>query len=120
MASALVSRSLDRRARPRVNENRMRKGKAPARRRMRRVGVELDIPVRPPEEKKEAEEKNDDAKKKDDANKKADEELNADKEATDTPQAMPARETKTFFARSHLIVTVPIYVRWPVLDWEDR
>ena len=37
-----------------------------------------------------------------------------------TPQAVAKREQKTFFARSHLIVTVPIYVRWQVLDWEDR
>lgn len=37
-----------------------------------------------------------------------------------TPPALPAREQRTFFARSHLLVTVPIYARWQVLDWEDR
>ena len=39
------------------------------------------------------------------------------------PPTLPAvaeRITKNFFARSHLIVTVPIYARWQVLDWEDR
>ena len=39
------------------------------------------------------------------------------------PPTLPAvaeRTTKNFFARSHLIVTVPIYARWQVLDWEDR
>ncbi|HEX6811630.1 MAG TPA: quinohemoprotein amine dehydrogenase subunit alpha [Planctomycetota bacterium] len=36
------------------------------------------------------------------------------------PAAPPARERKTFRARSHLIVTVPIYVRWAALEWEDR
>ncbi len=30
------------------------------------------------------------------------------------------RERRTFFARSHLLVTVPLYVRWQALDWEDR
>ena len=24
------------------------------------------------------------------------------------------------FARGHLLVTVPIYIRWDRLDWEDR
>ncbi|MEO6595132.1 MAG: hypothetical protein ABIP94_10310, partial [Planctomycetota bacterium] len=36
------------------------------------------------------------------------------------PPGPPARERKTFLARSHLIVTIPLYVRWQVLDWEDR
>jgi hypothetical protein len=35
-------------------------------------------------------------------------------------EAPPPREKKTFFARSHLLVTVPLYMRWAVLDWEDR
>ena len=30
------------------------------------------------------------------------------------------RARKTFFARGHLLVTVPLYVRWNVLEWEDR
>jgi hypothetical protein len=36
------------------------------------------------------------------------------------PQGPPPKERKTFRARSHLIVTVPIYVRWQALEWEDR
>jgi quinohemoprotein amine dehydrogenase len=32
----------------------------------------------------------------------------------------PAREEKTFVARAHLLVTVPLYARWQVLNWEDR
>lgn len=32
----------------------------------------------------------------------------------------PRRERKTFRARAHLIVTVPLYVRWQSLDWEAR
>jgi len=38
----------------------------------------------------------------------------------DEPQGPPPKEKKTFRARGHLIVTVPIYVRWQALDWEDR
>ncbi|MBL8724343.1 MAG: quinohemoprotein amine dehydrogenase subunit alpha [Planctomycetes bacterium] len=37
-----------------------------------------------------------------------------------TPPAVPARVKKSFRARSHLIVTVPLYARWQALDWEDR
>jgi quinohemoprotein amine dehydrogenase len=36
------------------------------------------------------------------------------------PAGPPARAKKTFFARGHLIVTVPLYVRWNALEWEDR
>jgi hypothetical protein len=36
------------------------------------------------------------------------------------PQGPPPKEKKIFHARGHLIVTVPIYVRWAALDWEDR
>jgi quinohemoprotein amine dehydrogenase len=43
-----------------------------------------------------------------------------DTTAKPAPAALPAREQRTFFARSHLLVTVPIYARWQVLDWEDR
>jgi quinohemoprotein amine dehydrogenase len=41
-------------------------------------------------------------------------------QADEAPPPPPARERRRFFARSHLIVTVPIYARWQVLDWEDR
>lgn len=37
-----------------------------------------------------------------------------------TPAGPPPRARKTFFARGHLLVTVPLYVRWNVLEWEDR
>lgn len=37
-----------------------------------------------------------------------------------SPPAPPARERRRFFARAHLLVTVPLYVRWHALDWEDR
>ncbi|MFT4516284.1 MAG: quinohemoprotein amine dehydrogenase [Planctomycetota bacterium] len=85
--------------------------------------TELDIPVRPPEKKKKEgdNDKPDDAKPDDDkkaTNKKPEEPVKSND--ADAPKAMPARETKRFFARSHLIVTVPIYARWQVLDWEDR
>jgi quinohemoprotein amine dehydrogenase len=36
------------------------------------------------------------------------------------PQGPPPKEKKIFRARGHLIVTVPIYVRWAALEWEDR
>lgn len=83
----------------------------------------LDIPVRPPEKKKKKK-KNDeetadrDTKTDEQANEKTEEPVMSDN--ADSPKVMPARETKRFFARSHLIVTVPIYARWQVLDWEDR
>lgn len=40
--------------------------------------------------------------------------------AADGAAAAPARERRTFRARSHLVVTVPLYARWQVLEWEDR
>ena len=40
--------------------------------------------------------------------------------APNEPQGPPPKEKKTFRARGHLIVTVPIYVRWAALEWEDR
>lgn len=36
------------------------------------------------------------------------------------PPTPPERVTKTFRARAHLLVTVPLYARWQALDWEDR
>lgn len=87
----------------------------------------LDIPVRPPEKKKA---KDGDDKNADD--KEADDTGGDDTGGDDTPDkdlagaeakplpAVAARESKRFFARSHLLVTVPIYARWQVLDWEDR
>lgn len=49
-------------------------------------------------------------------------ESEGEREDDDAPQssAPAARESKRFFARSHLLVTVPIYARWQVLNWEDR
>ena len=52
---------------------------------------ELDVPVRPDQAKQQRQE-----------------------------DEQPQRERKTFRARTHLLVTVPIYARWQVLDWEDR
>jgi quinohemoprotein amine dehydrogenase len=69
--------------------------------------VDLDVPVRPTPPKPDAEKP---------AAKPA--EKPAQKPAD--PPAAPAREQKTFRARAHLIVTVPLYVRWHALDWEDR
>jgi len=78
--------------------------------------LDLDVPVRPRPKKDDA--KKDDAKKDGDDNDGENEAGDAD--AEDAPAPMPPREQKRFFARSHLIVTVPIYARWQVLDWEDR
>jgi len=44
----------------------------------------------------------------------------ADEQDPAAAAAPPKRERKTFRARTHLIVTVPLYARWNVLDWEDR
>jgi len=43
-----------------------------------------------------------------------------DKPAAPHEPEPPRRERKTFRARSHLLVTVPLYVRWQALDWETR
>lgn len=40
--------------------------------------------------------------------------------AAAAPPGPPARQRRTFRARSHLLVTVPLYVRWQALDWGDR
>jgi len=76
--------------------------------------TQLDIPVRPLEKAKET--KSDDKPTGDNSEAEA----TAKAKDDDAAQAPPKRETKRFFARSHLIVTVPIYARWQVLDWEDR
>lgn len=36
------------------------------------------------------------------------------------PQGPLPKVKKTFLARSHLLVSVPLYTRWQALDWEDR
>ncbi len=84
--------------------------------------TELDIPVRPPEKKKAGDDEKSDGDKKSTDEKPTDKmpEEPVKSNDADAPKAIPARETKRFFARSHLIVTVPIYARWQVLDWEDR
>jgi quinohemoprotein amine dehydrogenase len=76
--------------------------------------IELDVAVRPPEPKPAPKEKD------------------APKEGDPQPAAVPVqpastvaqgplpRERKTFRARGHLVVTVPLYTRWLSLDWEDR
>ena len=72
--------------------------------------VSLDIPVRkdPPKKAKTSDAGETDAKP-------------ADKPAAEAVAAQPIpRVKKRFFARSHLIVTIPVYARWMVLDWEDR
>lgn len=81
----------------------------------------LDIPVRAPEKKKtdddEGEDENKDGDEGDAENKDGDQKA---AEVSEQTPKVAARETKKFLARSHLLVTVPIYVRWQVLDWEDR
>lgn len=86
--------------------------------------VELDVAVRPPPPKPPAKPE---AAKPDAGNPPAE---GATPPAVTTPPptaavppaeaAAPAMERKTFRARSHLIVTVPLYVRWQALDWETR
>ena len=91
--------------------------------------IELEVPVRPPEKKDDEDQQKadgdnktddqDDKKGDDTGTKKADDDGN-DQDPDQAVAAVPARERKTFRARSHLIVTVPLYVRWMALDWEDR
>lgn len=72
--------------------------------------IELDVAVRPPEPKPcaEVEGRTDDS--------------GGDRASGDQPSATAAaagplpRERKTFRARSHLLVTVPLYTRWMSLD----
>jgi quinohemoprotein amine dehydrogenase len=44
----------------------------------------------------------------------------APKPTTTAATEPPRRERRLFRARSHLLVTVPLYARWQALDWEDR
>ncbi|MCB9878533.1 MAG: quinohemoprotein amine dehydrogenase subunit alpha [Planctomycetes bacterium] len=77
--------------------------------------IELDVAVRPEPKKETKKEGDQDGKPTDDAK------TEPPPPPTEPAVAQPARrERKTFAARSHLLVTVPIYVRWQVLDWEDR
>jgi hypothetical protein len=78
--------------------------------------VDLDVGVRP-EPKKEP--KKDEPKPGDKPEDKPSEPKPEAKPA-EPPQGPLPRATKTFRARAHLIVTVPLYVRWNVLEWEDR
>jgi len=87
--------------------------------------LQLDVPVRPePEKSKDADgEQGDDDDSDEDA---ADGDASDDDASHDAggeraeTAAPPARVKRRFFARSHLLVTVPIYARWQVLNWEDR
>ncbi len=87
--------------------------------------IELEVVVRP--EPKKVDPAKDD-KVKDDKPPVGDgaEKATEAKPATPPPVAKPAetapivRAKKTFLARSHLLVSVPIYMRWARLDWEDR
>ncbi len=76
--------------------------------------VELEVAVRP-EPPKPAKPANDD--------KKPAEQLPAATQPAPAPAPGPElvlMDKKTFRARSHLLVTVPLYMRWAALDWEDR
>ncbi len=83
--------------------------------------IELEVPVRTPAKKDD---------EKDDEGEKGVEEEEEDEDAAAPANSVPAspgpaspgpaRERRTFRARSHLIVTVPLYVKWAALDWEDR
>jgi len=85
--------------------------------------VELDVAVRPEPKKVEPKPAGDASGQKPPGQPEA-------KPATDpkppspapaaAPAGPPPRATKTFQARAHLIVTVPLYVKWYALDWEDR
>jgi quinohemoprotein amine dehydrogenase len=85
--------------------------------------IELEVAVRPPEKKPEARKPADKP-----AAQPGEATAAEPKPAPETkpepkpkePPPPPAREKKTFRARSHLIVTVPLYSRWMALDWEDR
>ena len=75
--------------------------------------------MRPPEPKPEAKKTGEERK-----DGKANETPAKPPEPTPPPVATtaepPKRESKTFHARAHLIVTVPLYARWQSLDWEAR
>jgi len=82
--------------------------------------VELEVAVRPepkkPDEKKAADKPADQPGEAPAAEPKPAPEAGK----PEVPAGPPARVKKTFRARSHLIVTVPLYSRWMSLDWEDR
>ncbi len=86
--------------------------------------IELEVAVRPEPKKDETKAGEGKDKDKGDAPK-------AGATSTEPPKVVPViapkadpgplkRERKTFRARSHLIVTIPLYARWQSLDWEDR
>ncbi|HEX5050940.1 MAG TPA: quinohemoprotein amine dehydrogenase subunit alpha [Planctomycetota bacterium] len=77
--------------------------------------VELDVAVRPPKPKPEQSPPDKPGEK------PGEKPAAAAAQPAPAPAAgPPGREHKTFLARSHLIVSVPLFVRWQVLDWEDR
>jgi len=86
--------------------------------------VELDVAVRPepkkPDEKKPADKPGGQAGEAAQAGEAPAAEQKPEVKKPEPPPGPPAREKKTFRARSHLIVTVPLYSRWMTLDWEDR
>ena len=73
--------------------------------------VLLDVPVRAEKKKADGDEEGGDPEAVDEA---------GDPDEAPSEAAPPERQRKRFFARSHLLVTVPIYARWQVLNWEDR
>ncbi len=73
--------------------------------------IMLDVPVRAEPKQADGDDAGDDPDGGDDLDDPGDAPAQA---------APPSRQRKRFFARSHLLVTVPIYARWQVLNWEDR
>ena len=85
--------------------------------------IELDVAVRPEPKKPEPKTADKPAEKKDGETAPVAEKPAPKVEkpvVPEVPAGPPAREKKLFRARSHLIVTVPLYVRWNALEWEDR
>jgi hypothetical protein len=85
--------------------------------------IELDVPVRPAPKK--VEEKKPEPAKDGKAAAEAAPAPAAKPQpvtpaAVEPPAGPPPRERRKFVARGHLLVTVPLYVRWNVLEWEDR
>lgn len=82
--------------------------------------IELDVPVRPAPPKKD--EKKPEAGK--DDKKPAEKAETAPppkpEPTTELPPGPLPRAKKTFLARGHLIVTVPLFARWNSLEWEDH
>jgi quinohemoprotein amine dehydrogenase len=73
--------------------------------------VQLDVPVRADKDSEDGE----------DGDEGEDQDAAGDgDEGEAAPAPPPERAKRRFFARSHLLVTVPIYARWQVLNWEDR